>query len=238
MSDHTMSAQRTVPRAAPTAPATGAGRWLAGLGILSTIFFALGFIVFGGKDFDVTANPAKIVDYYHSHYNQGLMGSFAVALGAIGFAFFSGVLRNALSSAGPRARNLCSVAGIGTAIYLGGLLLQAVVQFGLVDAAHHRQADVAQTLNYLDQDDFFPTIAGLAIFRLATAVAILRTRAVPVWLGWIALVLGVLALAGPLGAVAFIVAPLWTLAASIVLLRRGMTISERPADSPVTADAI
>ncbi len=237
MSDYTLSMPRSANRPMLLRrPAPDVG-WAASASS-STIFFALGFIVFGGKDFDVNANPAKIVDYYHAHYNQGLMGAFAVALGAIGFAFFAGVLRNALTSAEARGRNLCSVAGIGTAIYLGGLLLQVVVQFGLVDAAHHRQADVAQTLNYLDQDDFFPTIAGLAIFLLATAAAILRTRALPVWLGWSALVLGVLALAGPLGAIAFLIAPLWTLVTSIVLLRRGTPISESSIDAPLATVAL
>jgi hypothetical protein len=238
MSEHTITAQRTASRPDPTPPATGAGRWLASLGIAFTILFALGFIVFGGKDFDVNANPSRIVDYYHAHYNEGLMGSFAVALGTIAFAFFAGVLRNSLQSGRSPARNLSSIIGVGTAIYLGGLLLQVVVQFGLVDAAHHRQAAVVQTLNYLDQDDFFPTIAGLAIFMLATGAAILRTRALPVWLGWSALVLGVLALAGPLGAIAFMIAPLWTLATSIVLLRRGTPISEGAFDAPVAAVAI
>jgi hypothetical protein len=107
----------------------------------------------------------------------------------------------------------------------------AVVHFGLADAAHHRQAAVVQTLNYLDQDDFFPTIAGLSIFMFAIGAAILRTRALPVWLGWFALLLGVLALAGPLGGIAFMIAPVWTLVTSIVLLRRGTSISS--VDTPV-----
>jgi hypothetical protein len=81
-----------------------------------------------------------------------------------------------------------------------------VICVRLVDAAHHQQANVAQSLNYLDQDDFFPTMAGLSIFMLATAAAILWTRALPVWLGWFVLVLGTLALAGPLGAIAFMIA--------------------------------
>jgi hypothetical protein len=231
MSEHTISANRAATRPDPMPSAAGAGRWLGGLGIVFAILFAVGFVVLGGKDFDVNADPGRIVDYYHAHYAQGLIGTFAVALGAIAFAFFAGVLRNALLSAGSRARNLCAVAGVGTAIYLGGLLLMVVVQFGLVDAAHHRQAAVVQTLNYLDQDDFFPTVAGLAIFMLAIGAAILRTRALPIWLGWFALVIGVLALAGPVGAIAFMIAPLWTLVTGIVLLRRGTPISEPSLDA-------
>jgi hypothetical protein len=41
----------------------------------------------------------------------------------------------------------------------------------------------------------------------------------PRWLAWASVGLGVIAVAGPLGAVAFMITPLWTLAIGIVLLR-------------------
>jgi hypothetical protein len=54
----------------------------------------------------------------------------------------------------------------------------------------------------------------------------LSTRSLPVWLGWIALLLGILAVAGPLGFAAFLLFPLWVLAVSIVLFRAGTAAAE------------
>jgi hypothetical protein len=54
---------------------------------------------------------------------------------------------------------------------------------------------------------------------LGTGVAALRSGALPRWLAWASVGLGILAVAGPLGAVAFLITPLWTLAVGIVLFR-------------------
>lgn len=219
----------------------GAGRWMGGLGIVYAILFALGFIVLGGSDPSLSSKPTSIINYYNDHHDSALVGTFAVALGTVGFAFFAGVLRNAILATGRRARHLCAVAMIGVAVYVGGLLLMAVIHFTLLDAAHYKQPDVAQVLNFLDQDDFFPTVAGLSIFMLAIGTAILRTRALPIWLGWFALLVGVVAMAGPAGAIAFLFAPVWTLCAAIVLLLRQTPISDLTApraDAPAPVVAV
>jgi hypothetical protein len=56
----------------------------------------------------------------------------------------------------------------------------------------------------------------------------LRNATLPKWLGWASVVLGVLAVAWPLGAIAFVIAPVWTLATGIVLFR-----SKTPDDGSV-----
>jgi hypothetical protein len=45
----------------------------------------------------------------------------------------------------------------------------------------------------------------------------LASRSLPVWVGWVSLVLGVLAVAGPLGFFAFLGFPLWVAAVAVVL---------------------
>ncbi len=66
----------------------------------------------------------------------------------------------------------------------------------------------------------------LALYVLATGIAVVRTRALPRWLGWSALVLvpfllaaGLLPRAGP-AFLAFLLFPLWVIAASVFMLWR------------------
>ncbi len=68
--------------------------------------------------------------------------------------------------------------------------------------------------------------AFVALYLLATGIAIVRTRALPRWLGWSALVLvpfllaaGLLSRPGP-AFLAFLLFPLWVVAASVFLLLR------------------
>ena len=155
---------------------------------------------------------------------------FVVAIAMVVFAFFLSALRRALTVSSRDGQYLSVVTIIGGAVYIGGMLVGAVFQLSLVDAAHHHQADVIHTLNFLSQDDFIPFIAGLATLALGTGIAGLRGRALPPWLAWASVGLGILALAGPLGGIAFIITPVWTLAVGIVLARR-------PADGDATVSA-
>jgi hypothetical protein len=77
---------------------------------------------------------------------------------------------------------------------------------------------VAQALNIIDNDNFAPTVIGLAVVLLATGWHVLASRSLPAWVGWVSLVLGVLAVAGPLGFIAFLLFPLWVAAVAVVLL--------------------
>jgi hypothetical protein len=58
---------------------------------------------------------------------------------------------------------------------------------------------------------------------IASGLAGLMTRALPKWLSWAGLVIG-LALMTPAGIVAFFGFPLWILAASIALYGRGRSV--------------
>ena len=69
---------------------------------------------------------------------------------------------------------------------------------------------------------------------IATAIASLSSRALPKWLAWAALVIGIVALT-PGGFFAFLAFMLWTIATSIVLWRARS--AEPPATAP-TAPAV
>jgi hypothetical protein len=101
----------------------------------------------------------------------------------------------------------------------------AMLTIGLVDAAKHSMGAVAQTLNVLSSDDWVPVVAGISMTALATGILALRTGALPRSLGWISIVLGILAIAGPVGGIAFLLFPLWNLALAVVIMRRGSDVA-------------
>ena len=64
-----------------------------------------------------------------------------------------------------------------------------------------------------------PVVAGIGMTALATGIAALRGGGLPRWLAWVSVVLGIMALAGPVGGIAFLVTPIWALIVAVVLLR-------------------
>ncbi len=193
-------------------------QWLGGMGIVFSILFVLANVLLGSTP-SAKASPLKIVNYYSGHKTSVTAGVFVVAFAALAFSFFLSALRRVLAGANADSGSLSQATLIGGAIYLGGLLLMDVLNVSLIDAAHNHLQTAAQTLNFLANDDWVPVVVGLSIVALSTGVAALRGRALPGWLGWTSIVLGVLAVSGPIGGIAFLLAPVWTLAVGIVLIR-------------------
>ena len=48
-----------------------------------------------------------------------------------------------------------------------------------------------QAINAIDWDYFIPLAVGLSTFLLATGISAVRHGALPKWLGWVAIVLGI-----------------------------------------------
>ncbi len=184
-------------------------------GVLFAVVFAVGFTVSGDTpDFD--ASGAQVIEKY-SDEGPIFLGVLGLALCGVLLLFFAGALRARLSGGG--LEWVSTVAFGGAIAYSVGLGVFAMGQVALIDAAELGQPEVAQALNILDNNNFFPAIMGLSVLLLATAWHALTTRSLPVWLGWITLILGVVAIAGPLGFVAFLLSPIWVLVVAITLLR-------------------
>lgn len=185
-------------------------------GVLFGVTFAIGLFTAGDVP-PVDASGAEVIDHYD---DAGPVFAAVAAAGLSGvlLLFFAGALRGRLRDTGPEW--LATVVFGGGAVVATGLGLFGMTQFALIDAAELDQPEVAQALNILDNDNFLPVMVGLTTMLLATAWRTLTTRALPRWLGWVSLVLGVVALAGPAGFVAFLLFPVWTAAVAVVLYRR------------------
>jgi hypothetical protein len=201
--------------------ATGRLERLAPLaGVVFTVVFAVGFLISGDTP-DSDATGEEVIKHYDDDAKV-LAGFLLIMFASLMFMFFAGVLRRHLAASGPDW--LAPVVFGGAVIYVVGLSIFALSQFALVEAADNKQAAVAETLNVIDNTNFATVGFGLVIILFASAWHILASRSLPVWLGWTALVLGVLGFAGPLGFVSFLLFPFWVVAVAIVLFRRTGTV--------------
>jgi hypothetical protein len=207
-------------------------RWPAWAPLTGVLFFVLVLLAFiiGGETPDLDDSPQKILTYFNDHDSKQMFASALLAWGVVALFFFLGVLRSVLRATEEGPARLSAVA-FGGGLVLGlGMLAFAGFTFTLADAADHLTPGAAQALNALNDDFFFPLAAGLGTLMIATGISCIRSRVLPAWLAWIALVIGIAAIT-PAGFFAFLVFGLWTLATSIFLWRQ---FSAAPA-APATA---
>jgi len=88
-----------------------------------------------------------------------------------------------------------------------------------------------QTLNVLDNNDFVPAVAGVALLVLAAGLSVVRHGGLPRWLGWVAIVLGIAAFT-PAGFIAFLAGGVWIIVVSILF-----TIARHSTGGPTPAVA-
>jgi hypothetical protein len=191
-------------------------------GVAFVILIVIAFVV-GGETPDINDSPQKVLSYYNDHDSKQMFASAILALGTVFFFFFLGVLRTVLRAAEGAVGRLSAVAFGGGLVMGVGILAFAGFTFALADAADHLTPDAAQALNVLNTDFFFPLAAGLATLLLATGIAGVRTRVLPAWLSWIAIVLGVAAVT-PAGFFAFLAFGLWVLVVSVMLWRAASAV--------------
>ena len=194
-------------------------RFWSRLGVLGGIYAVLFVIanIFLGEPGSGTAGAA-VVKYYHDHRTTEMIGVFAVAFAVVALTFFLASLRRTLSAT-DEGRYLANVVTAGGAVYAVGLMIMTSLTVALIDAANNNLPGTAQTLNLLSSDLWLPVVLGLALLGLGTGVAALRSATLPKWLGWVSVAFGLLALAGPAGGIAFLVAPAWALVIGIVIMR-------------------
>jgi hypothetical protein len=205
---------------------------LGALGGIYAVLFVIASILLGEPG-SGTAGPT-VVKYYHDHQTTETVGVFAVAFAVVALTFFLASLRRTLSATG-EGRYLANVVTAGGAVYAAGLMMMTAVTVALIDAAKNNMPGTAQTLNVLSSDMWLPVVVGLALLGLGTGVSALRNATLPTWLGWVSVAFGLLALAGPAGGIAFLVAPAWALVIGIVIMRSPRTAATLA--SPAAEDA-
>ncbi len=200
-------------------------------GVLFVVLTIVSFIVMGEPP-DADDPAREVVEFWTDHEGQAIVGSLLASLGAISLIFFGASLRRILRR-GEDGTGVLSVAALaGSVVAATGIATDSAIRFALGDLADEVDPAVTVTLNALWADFFFPMVVGLATLILATALAALRTRVIPVWLAWVGIGLCVVFFT-PAGFVAFLVSGLWIVVVSLLLWRKEAAASTAPAGTAV-----
>lgn len=201
-------------------------------------FLVLAIVAFavGGEPPDPTSDkPQEVIDFYADNEGRQVVSAILVGIAATLLVFFGGVIRKVLRDGeGPGGGILPAVAFAGTIIIATGLAIDATITIALIEAVDAVEEEVdpvaVQTLSVLYNNDFVPFAVGSQIFLIAAGLSIVRHGALPKWLGWIAIVLAVLAVT-PIGFVAFIGMGFLVAVFSVILALR----DRRPEPGPTAS---
>jgi hypothetical protein len=217
--------------ATPATPSTstrGSSHLWGGIAaIVFAVLFVVGFL-FVSDTPDGDESNLKWLRYYADSDNRRMIiiGAIVLALAALAFLVFLGVLRERLRNAGSGAE------WVGTTAFASGLLFVAMlavaalgtasvsasVEFG--DAPVVRDADVLRTFESLGIGAlvlFGAAAAGLLIITSSAAGG--RSALLPRWLVITGYVAGVIVLLGGLFFIPLALFVLWMLVVGIVMLR-------------------
>jgi Domain of unknown function (DUF4386) len=206
----------------PTAAGRGLERWAALGGVLYVVLFVVGTIFLVGDEPSGDASPADVVRWYadSGHRDRISIGWVLVGLGLFFFLWFLAALRTTLLRLVGDGF-LVTLATVGGAVYAALALAGIAVNMGIKtmsDDTYHHQ--VYPELIHAANDAGYVLHAtggvGIGAMMIAASLAVLRARALPVWLGWIGVVAGIIALASIIFFPWFVIA-LWLLGASGLL---------------------
>jgi hypothetical protein len=203
-----------------------ANRFVPLSGVIGVVLLIAGFGAAGNAP-NAKASVAKITSFYGAHSTAQTVSGVLLSLGAILFLIFAVTVAGALGGGDLGA--LCVAGGV---LVVAGLAAFAGLSITLGDVVDHVGDATIQTLNVLEQDAVFVFLItiGTCAFLLGAGIAVLRTRALPRWLGWMALVFALIAaipshvLGGTLdhiGFLGFIGLAVWTLIAGSILAAKG-----------------
>jgi hypothetical protein len=190
--------------------------------LAGVVFLVLAIISFAleGSSPDSNDSTAKVVRYWSQHDSRNIASAIIIVFAALFLVWFGATLRTAIWRAEGGSGRLAAIAFAATVITATGILVSASLQLAIADTVGDISADGTHTLSALYADFFLPFVGGLLLLNVATAIAILKCRVLPRWLGWV-IVLIVIVGVTPVGFIAFIATVVWIGVAGVILFVRG-----------------
>lgn len=172
----------------------------------------------------VKASGEQVLAFSKAHAGSQRLADGLLIAGFAFFLFFVGSLRAHLCRS-REAEAPSTVALAGAAVLVGGVAVYIGLDAASNAAPYALAPAAAQALNVLALQMVYPVLVGGCVFGIAAGVAILRSRRLPGWLGWVSIVIGLT----PVWIVQFLLLYVWAVVVSILLFRRsGAT---EPGDS-------
>lgn len=190
------------------------------LAILAVVITAL-----IGQGQDATDKTAQeIVNHYQDNQAKEIIASICIGFAGVAALYFGGWLRRLLRDAEGPDGILSAVVLGGAVVFSAGAAVGGSLHWALADLADDLDPIAVQAINGIDWDFFMFFPVGLGTMILATGISAVRHGALPRWLAWASVVLGVLALT-PVFFALFFIGPLWLLVLGVY----GMRASAKPA---------
>jgi hypothetical protein len=196
-------------------------RFVPLLGALFVVLVVVGSIGAGDTPTHHALGP-EIRDAYDNESTHQI-AAFLVATAAVPLLFFAGYWRAVLKRLNPSSRLSADVALAAAVMAAAGLAVQSLIHAALAEAAQTSEFsdEALQSLNALDGWSIYPFAIGLSIFVLASGVALVREgHGLAPWLGWAAVVVGVVGLIPIVGLFAVLLSGVWVLIISVSLFAR------------------
>jgi hypothetical protein len=204
--------------------------WLAPLtGVAFVVVLIIGFLV-SGEPPDVKNPAQEIVDHYVDNKDSVQIGVGLELIAAALLLFFAGYLRKVLRATPGEGGMLPAVALAGATVMAAGAALDGTISFVLAESAGDIEPAAVQALQAIWDNDWPPIALGAAVLLLASGLSIALYGALPRWLGWVAILLGVIGLT-PIGFVSFLGGGIWILIVSVLLTIQARALTQPPPPS-------
>lgn len=190
------------------------------------IVVAIIAIVLGGEPPSGDEPVQKIVDHYTDNKDEIQISAMVGVVAIVLLMFFAAHLRQVLTAADPRSM-LPGLVLAGASVMAVGLAIDSTISFTLADRVDDVEPAAVQALQALWDNDFIPILLGITVFLLSAGILIVRTGALPKWLGWIAILLAIVG-PTPIGFAAFLGGALWILVVSVLLTMRARAVAPGP----------
>ena len=187
-------------------------------GILAVALVVGSFVVIGETP-DGNDSLSKIVSFYRAHDSDVQAGGIMLMAAAAAFLAWAVQVRSLLFLAEGGSATRATMGLVGSAVFAIGLAIFAGISIALGDSPDKLSPAALQALNSLSADLFPPLAVGGVIMLFGFGLATLSTRALPVWLGWVAVIGGVGALT-PAWFVPFIALGVFIIVSSVIMATR------------------
>jgi hypothetical protein len=202
------------------------------LPLSGVVFVVLAVVAVVGVGGDTPANDAsgaEVLAFYDAHAIRQGVAAFVLAVSVPFLVFFGVSLATTAWTEGADRQPVWQYVLIGGSALAGAVLLvSAWVHFALADGGDNKVSQEAlQGLNVLDADSWIAFNGGFGVMMLGAAGCMIpRVRAaLPSWLGWTALVLGIALFIPFADFIALILTLLWIIVVSVMLFRGSAPLS-------------